>query len=134
MADERNEKITQIGKTSSLVMTLTGILKNILLVIASVMIWHTSITFLQFLGYAIALVGLVYYSIGWEQMVAIFASAVVYVRGLLDSSEDPTATGVKRMPFALRRALVMGLALLCITLFLVGGLWYSGEVVDLDPA
>ena len=115
-------------------MTLTGILKNILLVIASVMIWHTSITFLQFLGYAIALVGLVYYSIGWEQMVAIYASAVVYLRGLVDPSEDPAAVGVKRMPVVLRRALVMGVTLVGITMVLVGGLWYSGEIVDLDPA
>ncbi|KAK1969335.1 triose-phosphate transporter [Colletotrichum sublineola] len=56
-----------IGKTSGLVMTLTGILKNIFLIFASITIWHTSITFMQLFGYSIALFGLVVYSIGWEQ-------------------------------------------------------------------
>ncbi|KAH8177264.1 triose-phosphate transporter family protein [Sarocladium implicatum] len=57
-----------IGKTSGLVMTLTGIFKNILLVVASVIIWNTTITPLQFLGYGFALSGLVYYSLGYEQL------------------------------------------------------------------
>ncbi|KAH8599828.1 triose-phosphate transporter family-domain-containing protein [Bisporella sp. PMI_857] len=39
-----------IGKTSGLVMTLCGVLKNILLVAASVLIWGTIITWLQFSG------------------------------------------------------------------------------------
>ncbi|KAM7201727.1 Triose-phosphate Transporter family domain containing protein [Naviculisporaceae sp. PSN 640] len=106
-----------IGKTSSLVMTLTGILKNILLVIASVMIWHTSITLLQFLGYGIALAGLTYYSVGWDSIVAISVAARAYMSGILDallpssnsSAEDGGKSGLKnRMPFALRRALIMG--------------------------
>jgi hypothetical protein len=45
-------------------MNLTGILKNVLLVVASVLIWHTPITLIQFSGYAIALVGMFYYSMG----------------------------------------------------------------------
>ena len=49
-------------------MTLTGIFKNILLVVASVMIWHTNITGLQALGYSIATVGMAYYSLGWDQI------------------------------------------------------------------
>jgi hypothetical protein len=49
-------------------MTLSGILKNILLVIASVVIWRTSITALQVFGYGIALAGLTYYSLGHEQL------------------------------------------------------------------
>jgi len=60
-----------IGKTSGLVMTLTGILKNILLILASIIIWHTSITFMQFIGYSVALFGLVIYSIGWDQLRAL---------------------------------------------------------------
>ncbi|RDA87657.1 hypothetical protein CP532_3797 [Ophiocordyceps camponoti-leonardi (nom. inval.)] len=58
-----------IGKTSGLVMTLSGILKNILLIVVSVMIWHTEITHLQGVGYTIALAGLTYYSIGYDHMV-----------------------------------------------------------------
>lgn len=55
-----------IGKTSSLVLTLCGVLKDILLVIASMMIWGTIVTPLQFFGYSIALGGLVYYKLGKE--------------------------------------------------------------------
>lgn len=49
-------------------MTLTGILKNILLVIVSVMIWNTHIAPLQVVGYTIALAGLMYYSLGYDQI------------------------------------------------------------------
>jgi hypothetical protein len=54
----------QIGKTSALTMNLTGIFKSILLVVAALMIWNTPITFLQSFGYAIALAGMFYYSMG----------------------------------------------------------------------
>ena len=47
-------------------MTLCGVLKNILLVAASVIFWSTIITPLQYLGYGIALTGLVYYGVGYE--------------------------------------------------------------------
>ncbi|KAJ5293768.1 hypothetical protein PENANT_c002G06406 [Penicillium antarcticum] len=57
-----------IGKTSSLVMTLCGVLKDILLVIASMMIWNTPVTALQFFGYSIALLGLVWYKLGGDKM------------------------------------------------------------------
>ncbi|KAJ3114515.1 hypothetical protein HK100_001640 [Physocladia obscura] len=50
-----------IGKTSSLVMCLSGVFKDILLVIVSVMIWTTPVTPLQVFGYGIALIGLVWY-------------------------------------------------------------------------
>ncbi|KAK6066231.1 triose-phosphate transporter [Seiridium cupressi] len=55
-----------IGKTSSLVMTLCGVLKDILLVAASMMIWGTPISGLQAFGYAIALCGMVYYKLGLD--------------------------------------------------------------------
>ncbi|KAI0128884.1 triose-phosphate transporter family-domain-containing protein [Xylariales sp. AK1849] len=55
-----------IGKTSALAMNLTGILKSILLVAASMAIWHTPITALQAFGYGIALLGMAYYSMGAE--------------------------------------------------------------------
>ncbi|KAF8421401.1 triose-phosphate transporter family-domain-containing protein [Tirmania nivea] len=53
-----------IRKTSSLVLTLSGVLKDILLVIASVVIWHSPLTVLQIFGYSIALWGLVLYKLG----------------------------------------------------------------------
>lgn len=58
----------QIGKTSSLVMTLCGVLKDILLVAASMAIWNTPVTFTQFFGYSIALLGLVYYKLGGDKI------------------------------------------------------------------
>ena len=47
-------------------MNLTGILKAILLVVASVFLWGTPVTLLQAFGYSIALVGMFYYSAGPE--------------------------------------------------------------------
>ena len=49
-------------------MTLCGVLKDILLVAASMLIWGTPVSALQFFGYGIALSGLVYYRLGIEQL------------------------------------------------------------------
>ncbi|KAF2233772.1 DUF250 domain membrane protein [Viridothelium virens] len=57
-----------IGKTSSLVYTLCGVLKDILLVIASMVIFGDPVSGLQFFGYSIALAGLVYYKLGGEKL------------------------------------------------------------------
>ncbi|KAF4450389.1 hypothetical protein F53441_6513 [Fusarium austroafricanum] len=59
-----------IGKTSGLVMSLSGIFKNILLIVCSVIIWHTALTPIQLLGYTITLHALIYYSFGWENLKA----------------------------------------------------------------
>ncbi|KKK23886.1 hypothetical protein ARAM_007226 [Aspergillus rambellii] len=59
---------TLIGKTSGLTMTLVSIPKNVLLILASIVIWHTRISFLQGVGYSIALLGLVVYSMGWARI------------------------------------------------------------------
>ncbi|KAL2021126.1 hypothetical protein VTK56DRAFT_7432 [Thermocarpiscus australiensis] len=55
-----------IGKTSSLVLTLCGVLKDVMLVVASMIIWGTQVTSLQFFGYSIALAGMIYYKLGYE--------------------------------------------------------------------
>lgn len=60
-----------ISKTSSLVMRLCGILKDILIVISSLILWNTPMTELQVLGYSIALLGLVYYMVGYERIVGL---------------------------------------------------------------
>lgn len=44
-------------------MNLTGILKSLLLVAASVLIWATPITLVQAVGYGIALAGMFYYAL-----------------------------------------------------------------------
>jgi hypothetical protein len=58
----------QIGKTSSLVLTLCGVLKDVMLVAASMLIWGTQVSALQFFGYSIALGGMVYYKLGFEAL------------------------------------------------------------------
>lgn len=98
-----------IGKTSSLVLTLCGILKDILLVGCSMLIWGTPVTPLQFFGYAIALGGLLYYKLGADQ--------------LKQHSQNALRTwaefGAERP--VLRKVLVFGLVL--VTIFvLLGGL------------
>jgi len=58
----------QIGKTSSLVLTLSGVLKDILLVLASMFLFRDPVTLLQAFGYSIALGGLIYYKLGGEKL------------------------------------------------------------------
>ncbi|KAK4645849.1 hypothetical protein QC761_205170 [Podospora bellae-mahoneyi] len=126
-----------IGKTSGLVMTLTGILKNILLVIISVMIWKTNITAIQFVGYAIATAGLAYYSLGWEQTVAISVGVWVYAKSLWErvaGSYSPLSQGegggsqegTGRLPAAVKRALIMGLVVVTVVVLVAGFLYGSG--------
>lgn len=57
-----------IGKTSSLVLTLSGVLKDILLVFASMFLFGDPVTLLQAFGYGIALAGLVYYKLGADKL------------------------------------------------------------------
>lgn len=86
-----------IGKTSGLVMTLCGVLKNILLVVASILIWGTIITPLQFLGYSIALCGLVYYGVGYDGIVTYYTASKDYTRKLWEGSsvqEDEEREGL----------------------------------------
>ena len=55
-----------------MVLTLSGVLKDILLVVLSVIIWSTPVTALQMFGYTIALGGLIYYKLGGEQAQAAY--------------------------------------------------------------
>lgn len=57
-----------IGRTSSLVLTLCGVLKDILLVCASMFIWGNPVTTLQIFGYSLALSGLLYYKLGADKI------------------------------------------------------------------
>ncbi|KAJ5246647.1 sugar phosphate/phosphate translocator [Penicillium chermesinum] len=57
-----------IGKTSAVVLTMAGILKDILLVAASMIIFRDPVTAQQFFGYSIALGGLTYYKLGAEKI------------------------------------------------------------------
>ncbi|KAK8088721.1 hypothetical protein PG997_003682 [Apiospora hydei] len=70
-----------IGKTSALAMNLTGILKAILLVVASMLIWGAPVTLMQVVGYSIALVGMFYYSMGPDTTNAHFEICKSWVKG-----------------------------------------------------
>ena len=62
-------------------MTLVSVPKNILLIVCSVVIWGTQITSLQMVGYAIALFGLLYYSLGWTTIRRAYDSGYVRLVG-----------------------------------------------------
>ncbi|EXJ87793.1 hypothetical protein A1O1_04720 [Capronia coronata CBS 617.96] len=98
-----------IGKTSSLVLTLCGIMKDILLVGASMMIWGTPVSGTQFFGYSIALGGLLYYKLGAEQL----------KQYISHGGRSWSEFGVQRP--AMRKAVVFALVLITIFL-LLGGL------------
>ncbi|RDA89075.1 hypothetical protein CP532_2197 [Ophiocordyceps camponoti-leonardi (nom. inval.)] len=68
--------VLAIKKTSGLVMTLTGITKNVILIIISAAIWQTYISPLQAAGYTITLIGLFQYSFGFENLVK---STAIYI-------------------------------------------------------
>ncbi|KAI0013326.1 TPT-domain-containing protein [Xylariaceae sp. FL0662B] len=57
-----------IGKTSAVIMTLCGVLKDVMLVAASMLIWGTPVSGLQAFGYSIALAGMVYYKLGFDAL------------------------------------------------------------------
>ncbi|KAI5925383.1 triose-phosphate transporter family-domain-containing protein [Camillea tinctor] len=57
-----------IGKTSAVVLTMSGVLKDILLVISSMLIFGDPVTGQQYFGYSIALAGLVYYKLGADKV------------------------------------------------------------------
>ncbi|KAG5970314.1 hypothetical protein E4U55_001730 [Claviceps digitariae] len=92
-----------IGRTSGLVMTLTGIFKNILLILVSILIWNTKITFMQTVGYAIALAGLTYYSLGYDQIVRLAGTSVAWANSMCGS----TSTLGRRSSLARRRCILL---------------------------
>ncbi|KAM0753710.1 TPT-domain-containing protein [Meredithblackwellia eburnea MCA 4105] len=64
-----------IGCASSLVLTLSGVVKDILLVAGSVFFFGSSITGLQMFGYSVALTGLVVFKTPQEQVAVYVAQA-----------------------------------------------------------
>jgi len=108
------QHLLQIGKTSGLVLTLTGILKNVLLIVASVIIWHNTITFIQFLGYAIAVGGLIVYSdsVKWEHV----QKVQTWVK---DKLEHPHLDESGLSPLV-RRTLIIALGLVIVIMLFIG--------------
>lgn len=63
-------------------MTLCGVLKNILLVGASILIWGTLVSGIQYAGYGIALLGLIYYGVGIEGVLAYYAGLKGFLKSI----------------------------------------------------
>ncbi|KAM3545544.1 hypothetical protein ARSEF1564_001538 [Beauveria bassiana] len=102
-----------IGKTSGLVLTLTGILKAILLVAVSVVIWKTPITLLQAVGYGIALLGLSYYSLGYDGTLKVYNNSFAYISATFNSyGAVPGSRDGVRGGLLTRRYIVLGSAVL----------------------
>ncbi|KYG41720.1 hypothetical protein M433DRAFT_75290, partial [Acidomyces richmondensis BFW] len=110
-----------IGKTSSLVMTLSGVLKDILLVVASMLIFRDPVSPLQAFGYSIALCGLIYYKLGAEKLKDYFGQI-----------QRMWADFGVRHP-ALRRVMVFGMVLAAVFVVL-GGVSAVGAIpAQYDP-
>ena len=98
-------------------MTLSGVLKDILLVLCSMLIFRDPVSPLQAFGYTIALIGLVYYKLGADKLKEYFGQG-----------QRAWADYGVRHP-AMRRVIVFGLVI--VTLFmLVGGIGASGVGYD----
>lgn len=107
-----------------LVMTLCGVLKNILLVLASVLLWGTVISPIQALGYSMALLGLIYYGVGYEGILTYFAYTQKLARQIWegDSPEKKfeTASTGREKSGVLRKVLVVVVFTLCVVGLLAG--------------
>ena len=120
-----------IGKTSGLVMTLCGVLKNILLVLASVLLWGTVIMRIQALGYTIAVVGLIYYSVGYDGILVFYASISKFGKqiweGEAPEKKFETATTTRGRGGVARKVMIMGVFTLCVVGLIAGMMVRSGQ-------
>jgi hypothetical protein len=121
-----------IGKTSGLVMTLCGVLKNILLVLASVLLWGTVIMPLQVFGYTIALIGLIYYGVGYEGVLTYYAYTTKFTKQIWEgeSSEkkfETASTGRERRGGIVRKMVIVGVFMLCVVGLVAGFAARSGQ-------
>lgn len=106
-------------------MTLTGILKSILLVIISIAIWQTQITPLQSLGYTIALVGLSCYTLGSEQL----SKGYYLASSWAGETWKKSGNGDGGWSPARRRCLVLTGVLCFISMIVVVGIWQGPVAV-----
>jgi hypothetical protein len=98
-------------------MTLCGVLKNILLVIASVLIWGTIITGLQIFGYGVATAGLIYYGVGYEGVMTYYTVTQTYARKLWEGEAD-ASTAPRSM--LLRKAALITMYTIIVLLLVIG--------------
>lgn len=99
-------------------MALTGIFKNIILIVVSVIIWNTQITAIQFVGYTIALTGLAYHWLGNEHLAKGSRAAAGWAVSVWDMM--PVRAGSTYFIAPRRRAVLVaavGLSGLCMLLW-----------------
>lgn len=102
-------------------MSLSGILKSIILVAASVVIWGTQITLLQLLGYALALGGLVVYSVGRDELGKQFAAARDWATETWEEAQTSSRGKLVALPSG--KSVAVGLLGL-VTVVMCGSVWY----------
>lgn len=85
-------------------MTLTGIFKNVFLILVSILIWSTKITFMQTIGYSVALAGLTYFSLGYDELGRLFQTTTVWAANMWGSA---SAHGRSRGSLATRRCILI---------------------------
>jgi hypothetical protein len=100
-------------------MTLCGVGKNILLVVASVLIWGTIITGLQVFGYTIALAGLVYYGVGYEGIQAYYSTTQQFAWNLWEGEKEKEGATIQRSTM-LRKAIIVSVFALIMVLLMAG--------------
>ncbi|KAI1815182.1 triose-phosphate transporter family-domain-containing protein [Poronia punctata] len=83
-----------IGKTNAVVLTMSGVLKDILLVVASMVIFGDPVTLQQYFGYSIALAGLVYYKLGAEKLQQLSTDAKLAINEVRRSNPAGFKLGV----------------------------------------
>lgn len=108
-----------IGKTSSLVLTLCGVLKNCGIIFASILLFGTHITALQWIGYSIATLGLIYYSLG--------------LGGIRQLWENGQAVWELRGDKLRGRNLTIIIGVVCMSMFLLVALWTGNGVMATTP-
>ncbi|KAJ3147719.1 hypothetical protein HDU86_007894 [Geranomyces michiganensis] len=102
-----------IGKTSSLVMCLSGIAKDIILVVVSSIVWATPIGGWQIIGYGITLAGMV-----WYKNLSLFNGNRFY-------SILPQSMNEKQQPSTISRRLCVIAASAVLIFTTLCFLWYS---------
>ncbi|RYO81121.1 hypothetical protein DL764_009808 [Monosporascus ibericus] len=107
-----------IGQTSALAFVLTGLFKNVLLVVAAVSIWGTPISLLQLSGYAILLLGLFLYQLDWDQLKAGWVADVEWGGEKSISEKIARATSTPSPRCVKKTMLVMALAAISLLLVL----------------
>lgn len=98
-----------IGKTSAVVLTMSGILKDILLVISSMLLFRDPVTGQQFVGYSIALGGLVYYKLGSDTLRVLAQEATLRVNNVRQNHPA-------RLRYAIIAAVLFSLSLLWLSM------------------